>query len=69
MFILDYRITYIYFRFVKRRIFILDLLNNVYDETTLNLTKHFIKFIVNDSLNLMNDNVILSNLTKAIYQI
>ncbi len=56
--ILDYRMTYICFRFIERRMFILDLSNDVYNETLLNLTRHFIKLIVSDS----------SNLTKTIYQ-
>jgi hypothetical protein len=57
--IFDYRVTNACFRFVERRMFILDLSSDVYDETSLNLTKRFIKFIVSDS----------SNLTKTIYQI
>ncbi len=76
MFILDYWTTYVCFRFVERRMFILDLSSDVYDKTSLNLTRHFIKLIVSDSSNLtkathqnlMNENVISLNLTKAIHQ-
>ncbi len=59
MLILDYRVMYVYSRSVERRMFILDLSSDVYDETSLNLTRHLIKFVVSDSL----------NLTKAIHQI
>jgi hypothetical protein len=46
------------FSIIKWRMFFLDLSSDVYDETSLNLTKHFIKFFVSDS----------SNLSKAIHQ-
>jgi hypothetical protein len=58
MLILDYRVTYVCSRFVERRMFILDLSSDVYDETSLKLTRHFIKFIMSDS----------SNLTKTLHQ-
>jgi hypothetical protein len=59
MLILDYRVTYACSRFVERRMSVLDLSSDVYDETSLNLTKHFIKLIVSNS----------SNLTRATHQI
>jgi hypothetical protein len=49
--------TYVYFRLIER----------LYDKTSLNLTRHFIKLVVSNSLNLINENVILLNLTKAIH--
>jgi hypothetical protein len=58
MLILDYRVTYACSRSVERRMFVLDLSSDVWDETSLNLTRHFIKFVVSDSL----------NLTKATHQ-
>jgi hypothetical protein len=69
MFILDYQKTYVCSRFIERRIFVFDWSSDVYDETSLNLTKHFIKFDESDSSNLTNENVILSSLTKATHQI
>jgi hypothetical protein len=47
------------FSIIEWRMLVLDSSNDVYDETLLNLTRHFIKFIVSD----------FSNLTKAIHQI
>jgi hypothetical protein len=55
MLILDYRVTYVCSRFVEQRMFIFDLLSDVYDETSLNLTRFFIKLIVSDSSNLINE--------------
>jgi hypothetical protein len=46
MFILDYRVTYVCSWFVERRMFILDLSNEIYDETLLNLMKHFIYLFI-----------------------
>jgi hypothetical protein len=56
------------FSIIEWRIFVLDLSSDVYDETSLNLTKHLIKLIVSDSSNLMSENVISSNLTKTTHQ-
>jgi hypothetical protein len=46
------------FSIIEWRMLVFDSSSDVYDETSLNLTRHFIKFIVSDS----------SNLTKAIHQ-
>jgi hypothetical protein len=46
------------FSIIKWRMLVLDSSSDVYDETSLNLTKHLIKLIVSDS----------SNLTKATHQ-
>jgi hypothetical protein len=46
------------FSIIEWRIFVFDLSSDVYNETSLNLTRHFIKFFVSDS----------SNLTKATHQ-
>jgi hypothetical protein len=71
------------FSIIEWRMFVLDLSNDVYDETSL--MKHFIKFEKNDSLNLtkaihqiwrkqrhfikLDDNVISSNLKSSFHQI
>jgi hypothetical protein len=59
----DYLISFLtndacLFLIIEWRMLILDLSSDVYDEMSLNLTRHFIKFIVSDS----------SNLTKATHQ-
>jgi hypothetical protein len=65
MFILDYRVTYVYSRFVERRLW--------WDVIKLDKTFHqshcerLIEFDESDSSNLINENVISSNLTKAIH--
>jgi hypothetical protein len=53
MLILDYRVTCARSRFIERRMLVLDLSSDVYDETSLNLTKYLIKLIVSDFSNLM----------------
>jgi hypothetical protein len=67
MSILDYRMTYARSRLVERRLW----WNVIKFNKTFHQThyKRFIKFDENDSSNLMNENVISSNLTKAIHQI
>jgi hypothetical protein len=69
MLILDYRVTYVCSRFVEWRMFVFDFSSDVYDKTSLNLTKHLIKLIVSDSSSLRSENVISSNLTKTTHQI
>jgi hypothetical protein len=82
MLILDYRVTYVCSRFVERRMFILDLSNDVYDETSL--MRHLIKLEKSDSSNLtktthqtwrkqrhlikFDDSVISSNLRSSSHQ-
>ncbi len=56
------------FLIIKWRMFVLDLSSDVYDETS-DLMKHLIKLDESDSTDLMNENVISSNLTKATHQI
>ncbi len=65
MLILDYRVTYVCSRSVERRLW----WNVKLDETFHSIwEKRFIKFDENDSSNLMSENVISLNLTKAIHQ-
>jgi hypothetical protein len=66
MSILDYRVTYICSRFVKRRLW-WDVikLDETFHQT---LCERLIKLDESDSSNLMSENVISSNLTKATHQ-
>ncbi len=67
MLVFDRRATYVYSRLVERRLW--------WDVIKLDETSHqthyeqLIKFDENDSSNLINENVISLNLTKAIHQI
>jgi hypothetical protein len=66
MLILDYRVTYICSRFVERRLW-WDVIK--LDETShQTLCERLIKLDESDSSNLMNENVISSNLTKTTHQ-
>ncbi len=58
------RRTYVCSRFVERRLW----WNVKLDETSHQTWERLIKLDESDSLNLMNENVISSNLTKAIHQ-